>query len=281
MKQLLVQADDMGITKGVSLGILESIENGIVRNTGLFTNQPAAEFAADRLKQLDGVDVGIDVNFVSGQPLLSATEVPDLVEPDGSFRSSHAIKARYDLVRAERVLLEFSEEPYDYEQTLAEARAQVRRFFELMERPPAYLHHHSLVTPMTNRVLDEVAKENDLVRTRELLLGPAPSRLAVSWYEDEIGLEWQANADIEGGVADLLPSIFDRDLSVIVIHPGYVDGEILDLSSYSVVRARDLQVATSRKVQEALEAEGVELVRYSTATIGGRPLEEVLRESTR
>ena len=43
--KLLVQGDDFGFTRGVTLGIVDSIDRGILRNTGLFANMPAAEFA--------------------------------------------------------------------------------------------------------------------------------------------------------------------------------------------------------------------------------------------
>ena len=38
--KLLVQGDDYGFTKGVTYGILDAIDNGILRNTGLFANMP-------------------------------------------------------------------------------------------------------------------------------------------------------------------------------------------------------------------------------------------------
>ena len=44
--KLLVQADDYGFTKGVTAGIIDAIENGFLRNTGMFTNMPEAVHAA-------------------------------------------------------------------------------------------------------------------------------------------------------------------------------------------------------------------------------------------
>ena len=45
MSKLLTQGDDFGFTRGVTLGIVDSIDRGVLRNTGLFTNMPSAEFA--------------------------------------------------------------------------------------------------------------------------------------------------------------------------------------------------------------------------------------------
>ena len=44
--KLLTQSDDYGFTRGVTCGILDAIENGVVRNTGLFVNMPESEHAA-------------------------------------------------------------------------------------------------------------------------------------------------------------------------------------------------------------------------------------------
>ena len=51
-----------------------------------------------------------------------------------------------------------SEEPFDHDQTTAEARAQLERFFALFGRPPAHVHHHSLVTPMLDQVVHETER---------------------------------------------------------------------------------------------------------------------------
>ena len=54
MTQLLVQADDLAISHAATLGIIDSIRHGIVRNTGLFTNRPDAAFAAEQLRERIG-----------------------------------------------------------------------------------------------------------------------------------------------------------------------------------------------------------------------------------
>ena len=41
--KLLIQADDYGITRAVSSGIVFGIHHGLVRNTGIFTNMDWTE----------------------------------------------------------------------------------------------------------------------------------------------------------------------------------------------------------------------------------------------
>ena len=64
--KLLVQADDYGFTRGVTYGIVDSIDLGVVRNTGMFVNMPSAKLAASFIKDRPHVCFGIDFNYVSG-----------------------------------------------------------------------------------------------------------------------------------------------------------------------------------------------------------------------
>lgn len=276
MNQLLVQADDVGITHAATLGCLASIESGIVRNAGLFTNLPDSAFAAARLRELSGVDIGIDLNMVTGSPLLPAAELPGLVTEQGRFRTSGEVNRTYRVTLRDGYYSTFEVEPFDHDQTLAEARAQVHRFFDLMGREPAYVHHHSVISPMLDQVLHEVADEfglfviDDLYRFKRVPMAPN------DWYTTPFGPAEQAVADpVAAFFETVLPVVLANELSLFITHPGYVDAELLDITSYSVIRARDLQLMTDPRVMAALADAGVELVTYSTATVGGVPLRDV------
>ena len=85
MKYLLFQSDDYGITNGVSDGILYGIKNGVVRNTGLFVNMASSKLSAQKIKDIPGIDVGIDINYVAGYPVSDINEVKSLVDEKGHF----------------------------------------------------------------------------------------------------------------------------------------------------------------------------------------------------
>ena len=65
MTKILFQGDDFGFTRGVTLGIVDSIDRGVLRNTGLFANMPSAEFAVSFMKDRPQVCFGIDFNLVA------------------------------------------------------------------------------------------------------------------------------------------------------------------------------------------------------------------------
>ncbi len=280
MSQLIVQADDIAISHATTLGILDAIERGIVRNTGVFANRPHAAFAAEQLNRAGahgGVDVGLDLNFVTGRPVLPAADIPDIVRADGSFRSSHEIRRQFPIVGGTPIYPQFRDDPFDHDQTLAEARAQVQRFVELFGRMPAYLHHHALVSPTSDRVLHEVAEEHGILAVDDVLRSPSVTVLPNDWYSSPFGLDAQSAADPVAAFSELVPRIAESELSVLITHPGYLDAELLSLSSYSVIRVRDHELTTSPEAIRQLRDHGIDLVSYSRAMLGGVPLREAIR----
>lgn len=82
---LVVNADDFGLTPGVCDGILRAHRVGIVTSTSALT--PAPAFAAKSAALRDsGLHTGLHLCAVGEDPpLLSATEVPTLVDGRGRF----------------------------------------------------------------------------------------------------------------------------------------------------------------------------------------------------
>lgn len=82
---LVVNADDFGLTTGVCAGILRAAEHGIVRSTSVLANAPAFEANAGRLRD-SGLATGLHLCAVGEDPpLLTAAEVPSLVDAAGRF----------------------------------------------------------------------------------------------------------------------------------------------------------------------------------------------------
>lgn len=266
MSTLVVQADDLAISHATTLGILDAVDRRAVQATGIFTNTEDAGFAAEALRTRSAIDfdIGLDLNFVTARPVLPAEAVPDLISPSGMFRSSTAIKAAHTCVRRTGAFWEFDVEPFHEEQARLEAEAQLQRFVELFDRLPDYLHHHSLVTPVTDRVLRGLAAEHDLLVMDDLYRRGEVHLLPNDWYTSDFGLEAQAGADPAQSISALVEAMGEHETSVLITHPGYLDAELLELSSYSVVRPRDLQLLLDPRWLQALTAARIELATYSS-----------------
>lgn len=84
-KRLIVNADDLGLSHGITDAILQCHANGIVTSASFMVNQSASLYAVDRLQEYPNLDVGIHLNLCQGSPVLPPSEVPSLVGSDGQF----------------------------------------------------------------------------------------------------------------------------------------------------------------------------------------------------
>lgn len=87
-RQLIVNADDLGLTVGVNDGIFDAHDRGILTSASLFANAPATSDAITRSGAHPSLGLGAHLALVDGVPLLPAHRVPSLVDRDGRFRPS-------------------------------------------------------------------------------------------------------------------------------------------------------------------------------------------------
>jgi predicted glycoside hydrolase/deacetylase ChbG (UPF0249 family) len=87
---LVVNADDMGLTPGVCRAVHRGHTDGVVTSTSVLAVGAAFDEAAARLRDLPGLAVGAHLAMVGeDRPLLSAGEIPTLVDRDGRFPLSY------------------------------------------------------------------------------------------------------------------------------------------------------------------------------------------------
>jgi predicted glycoside hydrolase/deacetylase ChbG (UPF0249 family) len=88
LRQLVINADDLGLTLGVNDGIFEAHDRGILTSASLLANAPATADALHRLRSHPSLGVGAHLALVDGTPTLPASQVPSLVQHDGRFHRS-------------------------------------------------------------------------------------------------------------------------------------------------------------------------------------------------
>ena len=89
LRVLIVNADDYGLTPAVSRGILRAHREGIVTSTSVLAIAPGFEPSVGALRDTPGIGVGAHLAAVGEDPpLLSAREVPTLVDDKGRLATS-------------------------------------------------------------------------------------------------------------------------------------------------------------------------------------------------
>ena len=89
--RLIVNADDFGMSRGISDAILLAHRRGFLTSASLMTNMPAAEYAAACLAKAPALGVGVHLNICDGRPLMPIGEVPTLVDAKGAFHPARVM----------------------------------------------------------------------------------------------------------------------------------------------------------------------------------------------
>lgn len=243
MRRLIVNADDFGLTRGVSAGILAAARGGIVTSTtAIVTGERLADaIAAARDSSLG---IGLHVNFTLGAPL---SRGPSLVDGNGRFvRDARRAAARATEADARR-----------------EVTAQVERFEQLFGRPPTHLdsHHHvGLHPPVREAVLDvaralgvPVRSQNASARERARSAGlRTPDH-----FFGESGPEAYWTPARTLAVLRALPP----GVSEFMAHPGWFDDD-LGGSRYGRQRETELIALGTPAARAAATALGITLVDF-------------------
>jgi predicted glycoside hydrolase/deacetylase ChbG (UPF0249 family) len=246
LKRLIVNADDLGRTPGVNRGILQAHRAGIVSSASLMVTQPAAAEVAALARESLQLGVGLHVALTGGLPCLAPAQIPSLVDAAGR------LPAKPDGLGGA-----------DTQHVLAEARAQIRRFRELIGAFPTHLdsHHHAHALPAvleafvtlsweTGLPLRSVSPEMRARFRRERV--PTPDHFIDAFYGPEATLEnlIRLLSRLEPGVTELM------------CHPAIVDDALKSGSSYAEPRGRELSILTHGEVRQALQAAGIRLIHY-------------------
>ncbi|MGA2048239.1 MAG: ChbG/HpnK family deacetylase [Terracidiphilus sp.] len=80
MRRLIVNADDFGLTVGVNRAIVELHLQGALTSTTLIARAGSTENAVEEALKTPSMGTGCHVVLVDGQPVLSPSEIPTLVD---------------------------------------------------------------------------------------------------------------------------------------------------------------------------------------------------------
>lgn len=245
-RALIVNADDFGLTGGVSRGILEAGRNGIVTSTTLIVNRPLDPPLVEAL-QVSGLGVGLHLNLTLGGPVAPVERVASLVDGEGKFVRD----AREAAQRADR------------DEARIELGMQIDAFRRIMGRFPTHLdsHHHvGRHEPILELVLDFARAIKAPLRSQDESVRAAARRLKLKTpdhFMGESGPEpyWSADRVLErlralpGGVTEFMT------------HPGYYDDDLAG-SRYGRQRETEMAGLTDPRARALIEQEGIRLIHF-------------------
>lgn len=287
MKNLIVNADDLGWTDGVNRGILDAFHGGIVTSASLLANGPAFAEAVKATKAAPRMGVGVHLNLSDGAPVADRESVTSLLDDEGKL--AHGPESLL-LRRARRKLvLDEVEEEWD---------AQIQKVCDAGIRPThldGHKHVHMLpglfdialrlakshsieairvsleestlraaLSSGAKQNLGVVLKQGAQARGLKLLARDARERArraGISAADHFCGIAQTGELTLEG-VERLLKSL-PEGTTELMCHPGYVD-EALQKSATRLraSRQKELEIFTDTRIRNLVASQGIRLIDY-------------------
>lgn len=257
---LVVTADDLGLSPGVTRGILEAHRDGVVRSTSLLVTFPSSAEAASLARAESDLEIGLHIDLVGGRPVCDPAAVPSLCDADGRFHRLDELTKRLFTGRVRATELG------------AEIRAQVLRAREWGTPALAWdSHRHIHLMPPVARVVGALGRELGAQWIRRGRAPDAPSSLLALALHGSTLVSELALRPVPGNAwfVDLTkrrPRLDPPGVALLAArgglgelgaHPGYVDADLAANDALVHEREDDLTVLTDPLLREALGHDAV------------------------
>lgn len=284
MKDLILNADDFGMTLGVNEGIIRAHRDGILTSTTLMANGPAFDDAVKRANANPGLGVGCHLVLIGGKCVAHREDVASLVDEHGNLPES-----------LPNLVARLSSGMISGKDIARELRAQIEKIRSAGINPTHLdTHKHTHAHPRVMEALGKVAKELGIKRVRKpvenlhdswqtmqadgqglsmqlvaagAVRAVAPRFRAISrkyglvFPDHFLGLAvtGQVSAAALRGMIDTL----GEGSTEIMLHPGISDDD-LARSGTRLREQRETELAAllDRGVRGALRERGVRLISY-------------------
>ncbi|WP_085829922.1 ChbG/HpnK family deacetylase [Collinsella vaginalis] len=251
MKRLLIRADDVGYSYAVDLGIARTVHEGLIRSVGVMPNMPEAEHGASLLAGAD-IAIGQHTNVCLGEPCADPKRVGSLLDERGRFKSSRTFRAAY------KEGLDF----VDYDEAVIEAEAQLERFLQIVGREPDYFEAHAVMSESLNRAIEDVALSHGF-RFHEPSFDPTATIACGEGSVRMVMHSMQPGYEPAEAIRQTVGDMADGETVIFVCHPGYLDRFILEHSSLTTDRTKEVDALIDPGLRTWLdERTNLELIDY-------------------
>jgi predicted glycoside hydrolase/deacetylase ChbG (UPF0249 family) len=288
VKNLIVNADDLGWSEGVNRGIAEAHRNGIVTSASVLANGAAFVAAVELARAMPGMGVGVHLNLSDGRPSADRETITTLLNDEGEFAGG-----------PEGLLLRLARRGVELKEVEREWDAQIALVREA-GIAPTHLdgHKHVHMLPGLFEIALRLAKRHGIAAIRvaheesslRTALGAGRKQRAGIVMRQGVqarGLKFLARdareiteragiaaADYFCGIAQtgeltragverLLRSLAEGTTELMV-HPGYVDERLKNSATrLRESREAEVRILTDQGIRNVVASEGIRLIDYS------------------
>jgi predicted glycoside hydrolase/deacetylase ChbG (UPF0249 family) len=294
LRNLIVNADDLGWTTGVNRGIVEGHREGLITSTSLLANGPAFSEAASLANSNPELGVGVHLNLSDGAPIASPALVKGLLNDKGTFEGgpeSLLLRLARRSVRIDEVELEWDAQI----QKIRDARIQLTHLdghkhvhmlpglFEAALRLAKkhgigairVSHEDSKLRTVLSAGKEQrtsmVLKQGVQARGLKLLAHDAKElahRAGIATTDYFCGIA-QTGVLMREGVERLL-EILPDGYTELMCHPGQVDEELRKSNTrLQQSRGTELAILTDPGIRKLVATQGIRLISFKDMAAEG------------
>ena len=287
MRNLIVNADDLGWTEGINRGILEAFHHGIVTSTSLLANGAAFAGGVDAARSAPGLGVGVHLNLSDGPPVAPRESVASLLNEAGEF--AHGPESLLLRRASGGLALEEVEREWNMQTgkilaagitaTHLDGHKHVHMLPGLFEVALRVAKRHGIgairvaleasslraaLSSGSKRNLGVVMKQGVQARGLKLLARDAREQAehaGISTADYFCGIAQTGELTREG-VEQLVKSLPDGTTE-LMCHPGYMDSALQKTSTrLQDSRQTELQILTDTGIRNLVASLGIRLIDY-------------------
>jgi predicted glycoside hydrolase/deacetylase ChbG (UPF0249 family) len=263
MKELIINADDMGMAPGINYGIIKAHREGIVTDVSLMVCMPYTEDAVRLLKkEAPNLSVGVHLCLTSqgnAKPVLPKKEVPSLVDKDGFFPRRPPIKKIWGFIP----YMEFPN--FKIEEVEKELAAQVQKALDLgidITHLDSNEGFHNLNFEYLKIVIKLAKKLNVPIRW------PNPFKLYLLKKEGILTTKYLhytyygvPKENKEDYFINFLKKL-KNGVTEFITHPAIQDEVLAKLSPSGPAREKELEVMCKKEIKELIKKLNIKLVSF-------------------
>jgi len=290
LRNLIVNADDLGWTEGVNRGIAEAHRNGIVTSASLLANGAAFASGVELARTTSALGVGVHLNLSDGEPVAERELVSTLLNDRGELEG-----------KPESLLLKLARRSVLLEEVEREWDAQIQKVRDIGIEP-THLdgHRHVQMLPGLFEIALRLAKRHGIAAVRisheESSLRAALSsgakqkgtvvmkqgvqarglKLLARDAREQAERAGIAAADYFCGIAQTgeltregvlrLLEILPEGTTELMCHPGYADADLAKSATrLQASRQAELEILTNTQIRNLVASQGIRLVDYGFA----------------
>jgi predicted glycoside hydrolase/deacetylase ChbG (UPF0249 family) len=291
LKNLIVNADDLGWTEGVNRGIADAFRNGIVTSASMLANGEAFAGGLEVAQQAPGLGLGVHLNLSDGAPVADREAVTSLLNEKGEFAGGpESLYLRQ--VRGGLVLREVETEwdaqiekvrDAGIEPTHLDGHKHVHMLPGLFEIALRLAKRHSigairialeessLRTALASGKKQHsgvVMKQGVQARGLKLLARDAreqAERAGIAAADYFCGIAQTGELTLEG-LKKFLKSL-PEGTTELMCHPGYADAALKKTATrLQDSRQKELEILTDTGIRNLVASQGIRLIDYGYVT---------------